>query len=67
MISGFSLRRLPRIAGRLAQARLGEAHSDLGVALSKSGQLDEAIASFGRALALKPDYAEAQSISLGCL
>jgi predicted O-linked N-acetylglucosamine transferase (SPINDLY family) len=38
-----------------------EAHNNLGIVLNEQGRLDEAIASYGRALALKPDYAEAHS------
>ena len=45
-----------------------EAHSNLGNALKDKGQLDEAIAAFRQAIALRPDYAEAHSnlgIALG--
>jgi tetratricopeptide (TPR) repeat protein len=38
---------------------LVEAHYDLALALRDQGQLDEAIAAFGRALELKPDHAQA--------
>ena len=38
-----------------------EAHYNLGNALKDQGNLDEAVACFGRALRLKPDYAEAHS------
>ena len=42
-------------------ARFAEAHNNLGVALQGQDLLEEAIASFGKALLIKPDYAEAHS------
>jgi tetratricopeptide (TPR) repeat protein len=36
-----------------------EAHNNLGVEFSKLGKLDDAVTSFHKALALKPDYAKA--------
>ncbi|MDX1563197.1 MAG: sulfotransferase, partial [Gammaproteobacteria bacterium] len=36
-----------------------EAHNNLGTALTHLGMLDDAIASYGRALEIRPDYAEA--------
>ena len=35
-----------------------EAHNNLGVTLKELGRLDEALASYNQAIALKPDYAE---------
>src|SRR6267154_686688 len=40
-------------------------HNNLGNALGRLGELDEAVASFRRALLLNPDFAEAHS-NLGC-
>jgi tetratricopeptide (TPR) repeat protein len=39
--------------------RSPEAHNNLGVEFSKLGKLDDAVTSFHKALALKPDYAKA--------
>jgi len=41
------------------ESGVAEYHSNLGVALKEQGQLDQALASFDKALALKPDYAHA--------
>ena len=41
------------------KADLAEAHSNLGIMLQELGRLDEALASYNQAIALKPDYAEA--------
>ena len=38
-----------------------DAHNNLGNALKAIGQLDEAVKSFGRALAIRPEFAEAHS------
>ena len=40
---------------------IAEAHSNLGNALQDKGQLDEAIAAYRQAIALKPNYPEAYS------
>jgi Flp pilus assembly protein TadD len=37
-----------------------EAHNGLGLALAKRGRIDEAIAHYRRALAIRPSYAEAK-------
>ena len=41
-----------------------KSHLNLGVALARQGQIEEAIAEFREAIRIKPDYAEAHS-SLG--
>jgi tetratricopeptide (TPR) repeat protein len=38
-----------------------EAHYNLGVALEKTGRVQEAIAQYERALRIQPDYTEAQN------
>ena len=39
---------------------LAEAHYNLGITLKELGRLDDAEASFTQAIAMKPNYAEAQ-------
>src|SRR3978361_177007 len=51
---------LALIDAALAQHVTPEALSNRGVVLHSLGRLDEALASFDRALALRPDYADAQ-------
>ena len=50
-------RRTPR--GDPAQARLREAHNNLGNALRDQGKLDGAVAEYREAIRLKPHYADA--------
>jgi Tfp pilus assembly protein PilF len=38
-----------------------EIHNNLGLALGKQGKLDEAVACYRRAVALKPDYTQARN------
>ena len=47
--------------GAANQARLREAHNNLGNALLQKGNVDEAITHFQQALQIKPDYAEAHN------
>jgi tetratricopeptide (TPR) repeat protein len=39
---------------------VADAHNNLGVALASLGQIDEALAHFRAALAIRPDYTDAQ-------
>ena len=60
--SGASTARPSRACGgRWRSSQNPEAHNNLGIALKNQHQLDEAAESLRRALALKPNYAEAHS------